>query len=74
MSLIFVTCFSFQLSLCVQLLRSPNVIGSLPENNCAGPFLASSEGALCSQENMLFLNKGSILLNSLACVFFFYPE
>lgn len=41
MSLIFVTCFTFQLSLCVQLLRSPNVIGSLPENNCAGPFLAS---------------------------------
>lgn len=45
MSLIFVTCFSFQLSLCVQLLRSPNVIGSLPENNCAGPFLAAFQGS-----------------------------
>lgn len=44
MSLIFATRFSFQLSLWAQLPRSPNVIGSLPENNCTGPFLASFGG------------------------------
>lgn len=39
MSLIFVTCFSFQLSVCAQLLGTPNAIGSLPEANREGPFL-----------------------------------
>lgn len=40
MSLILVTCLTSQLSLWVQLLRAPNAIGFMPEDNRAGPFLA----------------------------------
>lgn len=41
MSLISVTCFCFQLSLCVQLPRAANVTGSLPESNRAGQSILS---------------------------------